>query len=165
MLRALIRFDTAASVAGWRPIDDVVMGGVSHSRLRADPEGFAWFEGVVALENGGGFASVRSPAVELGAPGATEYLVEVFGDGKRYRLSLRTDLRFDGIAYLAEFAPPPDVWTVQCLPVTSFRASMRGRPVPAAPPLDAAQVRQAGLMIAGRQAGAFALALRSIAAR
>jgi hypothetical protein len=41
--------------------------------------------------------------------------------------------------------------------------SWRGRPVPDAPPLDTARLRQIGLMIADRQEGPFALALRSIA--
>jgi len=36
--------------------------------------------------------------------------------------------------------------------------------VPGAPPLDPARVRQIGLMIADRQAGPFALAVRSIRA-
>ena len=50
------------------------------------------------------------------------------------------------------------------LPAAGFRPTLRGRIVPGASALDAARVRQAGLMIADRQAGAFALALRSIRA-
>jgi hypothetical protein len=45
-----------------------------------------------------------------------------------------------------------------------FRPSFRGRAVPDAPPLDPARVRQVGLLIADRQAGPFALAMRSFAA-
>jgi hypothetical protein len=163
MVRALFRFDTDASVAAWQAIDDVVMGGVSRSRLHYDPAGHAVFDGVVSLENRGGFASVRSRPSTLGVPGALDYVIEARGDGRRYKLNLRTDDGFDGVNYQAGFAPPT-AWSVLRLPIASFRASFRGRPVAGAPPLDPARVRQIGLMIADRQAGPFALAVRSIAA-
>jgi hypothetical protein len=82
-------------------IDDAVMGGVSASRLRYDPAGHAVFEGVVSLDSNGGFASVRSRRGELGTPGAVSYVLEVRGDGKRYKLNLRTDDAFDGVSYQA----------------------------------------------------------------
>jgi hypothetical protein len=46
--------------------------------------------------------------------------------------------------------------------LTAFGASFRGREVAGAPPLDPARIRQIGLMIASRQAGAFSLAIRQI---
>ena len=164
MARDLFRFESAVSVADWSAVDDGVMGGVSLSSLRYDPAGHAVFEGTVSLENNGGFASVRSHPLELGEPGAAHYLLEVRGDGKRYKLNLRTDDTFDGINYQAAFEAPPGIWTLLRLPVSAFRPTFRGRSVPGAPPLDPARVRQIGLMIADRQAGAFALAVRSIQA-
>jgi NADH dehydrogenase [ubiquinone] 1 alpha subcomplex assembly factor 1 len=162
MLRELVRFGSAASVADWSAIDDTVMGGVSRSRLRHDPAGHAVFEGVVSLERYGGFASVRSRPMDLGLAGAVCYLLEVRGDGKRFKLNLRTDDAFDGMHYQSAFEAPAGTWTLVRLPLSDFRASFRGRNVPDAPPLDSARVRQIGLMIADRQAGSFALALRSI---
>jgi NADH dehydrogenase [ubiquinone] 1 alpha subcomplex assembly factor 1 len=164
MSRELVRFASAGAVADWGAIDDGVMGGVSHSRLRHDPAGHAVFEGVVSLANNGGFASVRSRPLDFSAPGAEAFLVDVLGDGKRYKLALRIDDAFDGINYQAAFEPPAGVWTVVQLPVSGFRASFRGRDVAAAPALDPARVRQIGLMIADRQPGPFALAVRSIVA-
>ena len=160
--RELFRFDSATSVAGWSAIDDSVMGGVSASRLRHDPAGHAVFEGTVSLERNGGFASVRSRPLDLGSPGATACLLEARGDGRRYKLNLRTDDAFDGVNYQAAFEAPEGIWTVVRLPLSGFRPTFRGRSVPRAPPLDPARVRQVGLMIADGQAGAFALALRSI---
>jgi len=160
----LFRFESAVSVADWSAIDDGVMGGVSRSRLRHDPAGHAVFEGIVSLEHDGGFASVRSRPLDLRAPGAVNYLLEVRGDGKRYKLNLRTDDAFDGVNYQAAFEAPPDAWTLVRLPVSGFHPTFRGRSVPGAPRLDPARVQQMGLMIADRQAGPFALALRSIRA-
>jgi hypothetical protein len=162
MRRVLFRFDDEASVAGWRTIDDAVMGGVSASRL-VWAAGHALFAGEVSLAHGGGFASVRSPAGELGLRGAECYVVAAFGDGRHYRLNLRTDDGFDGVNYQVAFTPPAGGWHQIRLPVGSFRARFRGRAIDDAPPLDAGRVRQVGLMIADRQAGPFALALDSIA--
>lgn len=160
----LFRFDQPASVEAWGAIDDRVMGGVSRSRLRFDPAGHAVFEGVVSLDRGGGFASVRSSPRALSAPGAQAYVVEVLGDGRRYKLNLHTDAGLDGVQYQAVFEPPPDLWLSLHVPVEAFRPTFRGRLIPGAPPLDPSRVRQIGLMIADRQAGPFALAIRGIAA-
>lgn len=162
MSRELFLFESIASVADWSAIDDVVMGGVSRSRLRHDAAGYAVFEGIVSLEHNGGFASVRSRPLDLGAPEAVTYLLEVQGDGKRYKLNLRTDDAFDGVNYQAAFEAPTGMWTWVRLPLSAFIPTFRGRSVPGAPRLDPARVRQIGLMIADRQAGAFTLAIRSI---
>lgn len=164
MIRPLLLFDSALSVADWYAIDDVVMGGASGSRLRFDPAGHAVFEGAVSLERNGGFASVRSRPRDLAAPGAVNYWLEVRGDGRRYKLNLRTDEGFDGVNYQAAFDAPTDTWKVVRLPVSAFTPTFRGRIVSDAPPLDPAAVRQVGLMIADRQSGAFALALRGLQA-
>lgn len=158
----LFRFDTAASVASWSPIDDAVMGGRSTSRLRHDPAGYAVFEGEVSLDDGGGFASVRSAVLPLGVPLAYACLIELLGDGKRYKLNLRTDAAFDGVNYQAVLEPPAGQWTVLRVPLASFIPTFRGRKVEASAPLDPAKLRQIGLMIAGRQTGRFSLAVRSI---
>lgn len=163
MPRELFRFDTAASVADFSSIDDRVMGGRSTSRLRHDPAGHAVFEGEVSLADGGGFASVRSRPLPLGDEQAVTCRIEVLGDGKRYKLSLRTDDRFDGMTYQATFEPAAGEWTVLRLPLASFVPTWRGRPVESVAALRPEGLRQLGLVIADRQAGTFALALRSIA--
>ena len=72
-----------------------------------------------------------------------------------------TDDAFDGVNYQASFAPEP-TWQTLHIPLSTFRATFRGRDVPSAPALDPARIRQVGLMIAERQAGAFALEVRRI---
>jgi hypothetical protein len=49
------------------------------------------------------------------------------------------------------------------VPFSDFLPNWRGQPVHDAPPLNSVPLRQVGLMIADRQEGTFALALRSIA--
>lgn len=158
-------FDNPLVLAQWRPINDGVMGGVSSSAFCFDPQGFAVFEGEVSLLFGGGFASVRAVTPEFARSNFEGISLEVWGDGKRYKLNLFTDQSFDGVAYQTEFLPPMGDWATVFLPKESFTASFRGRPVAAAPALDGSRIQQVGLMIAGKQAGRFCLRLRKILAR
>lgn len=157
-----VDFSNPAALAGWTSIDDRVMGGVSMSRLRYDPEGFAIFEGLVSPDQGGGFASIRHSSLRLGTPATTGYRLTVWGDGKRYKLNLRTDASFDGVNYQATFEPPRHRWSELELPLSAFAPRFRGRAVSSAPDLAPEQVSQVGLMIGDQQWGAFALRLRSI---
>lgn len=162
MVVELFDFSDPRSVDAWRAIDDRVMGGVSRSRLRHDRAGHAVFEGDVSLAQNGGFASVRSSPGERGQAGATTCLIEARGEPKQFKLSLLTDDGFDSINYQASFAPDTNHWQTISLPISSFLASFRGRDVQGVPALDPARIRQVGLMIAGRQAGPFALDIRRI---
>jgi hypothetical protein len=157
----LFDFRDPRSVESWSAIDDRVMGGVSRSRLRHDAAGHAVFEGLVSMEQNGGFASVRCSPGPRGRPGAEACLIEVRGPAKAYKLSLLTDDGFDSLNYQASFEPAPSGWQAARLPLSAFRASFRGRAVPGAPALDAARIRQVGLMLA-RVPGPFALEIRSI---
>jgi NADH dehydrogenase [ubiquinone] 1 alpha subcomplex assembly factor 1 len=159
----LFHFTTANVVAQWAATDDRVMGGVSRSRLRFDPMGHAVFEGVMSLEQNGGFASVRADSLAPPREKLTHYVVEVRGDGKRYKLNLRTTGQFSRVSYQATFATVANEWQTVAIPVNSFAPTFRGRRVLDAPPLDAGLVDQVGLMISDQQDGAFQLAIRKIA--
>ena len=158
----LFDFADPAEVDAWSPIDDRVMGGISKSRLGHDPAGHAVFEGNVSLERNGGFASIRSAPADRGLAGAQYAVLEVRGDARRFKLNLLTEDAFDGLNYQATFTPDPDRWQSLRIPLAEFRPTFRGREVPGARPLTPARVRQVGLMIAERQAGPFALAIRRI---
>lgn len=162
MAERLIEFERDEDFAAWRAIDDVVMGGVSQSTLRRYASGIACFGGVVSLQHGGGFASVRTEPREWNTAGAHAFVVRCRGDGRQYKFTVRTDDGFDGVQYQARFQPPRGEWAEVELPVVGFVASFRGRPVVGAGPLDPAQVRQFGLMVSDKQAGAFELLLEWI---
>jgi len=159
----LVDFTDAVAIAAWRPVNDAVMGGASTSTFAATPGGAA-FAGHVSLEHGGGFASVRAGPRAWPTAGARALALVARGDGRRYRLTLRTDDRFDGIQYQAEFAPAAD-WQTLVLPLAGFVPVFRGRPQPSAVPLEAARIRTLGLLIAARQAGPFRLEVARLEAR
>lgn len=164
MSQELFRFDSPAAAAAWGATDDRVMGGVSQSRMRYDAAGHGVFEGVMSLDQNGGFASVRAALTSTTMAAATGYILNVRGDGKRYKLNLRTAGRFDAVSYQASFDTTANVWTTVRLPAVAFEPTFRGRRVNA-PPLDPKLVREAGLMIADKQEGSFALHIRAIAAQ
>jgi NADH dehydrogenase [ubiquinone] 1 alpha subcomplex assembly factor 1 len=163
MATTLLDFDHAAEAAAWYPVDDVVMGGVSRSGFDPSAPGIARFSGQVSLENGGGFASVRTPPRDWDTAGATAFVLRVRGDGRSYKFTLRTGDGLDGIQYQARFAPPAGEWTEVRLPVASFAPTFRGRTLSGVPPLDPARVRSLGLMVSDKQAGRFELLLDRIA--
>ena len=162
MLTLLFDFTDPNAANAWHAIDDRVMGGISRSTLRHDPAGHAVFQGTVSLEQNGGFASVRSSPGERGLAGAATCLIELRGDNKQFKLSLLTDDGFDSLNYQASFTPKGNDWQTLHLPLADFHASFRGREVTDAPPLAPARIRQAGLMIAARQAGPFELHIRRV---
>ncbi len=147
--------------ACWRPTDDVVMGGQSSSAMLAGA-GVGVFAGELSLRGGGGFASVRrqEQIMDLSLCDVIELYVR--GDGKTYKLNLRTSSRFDGVVYQAPFATESGTWLTARLPLAAFEPRFRGRR--AAGTLEPANVSSLGLLISDKQAGPFRLELSTIVA-
>jgi NADH dehydrogenase [ubiquinone] 1 alpha subcomplex assembly factor 1 len=147
----------------WTVVNDGVMGGRSTSTVQEDSTGTIVFAGDVSLENNGGFASVRLPiaALDLSAFGGLR--LRLRGDGNRYQIRLRTDDRFDGIAYSARFQTTGEWETVE-IPFAAFEPTFRGVRPRGAPPLDPSRIRQLGFLIADEQAGPFRLEVADLSA-
>ena len=137
-------------------VNDGVMGGVSQSSLRQDVDGM-FFEGLVSLENNGGFASMRS---SVRFPQGTQ-LIELIakGDGKRYKLVLRTELA-PRVTYVADFIALP-TWQTYRFNLSQFKSTFRGRDVNA-PTLSFSNVIDFGILISNNQAGSFAIQLKTL---
>ena len=137
-------------------VNDDVMGGVSQSKLREGVDGL-FFEGLVSLENNGGFASMRS---SIQFPKGTQQLDLVAkGDGKRYRLILRTQL-VPQVTYGADFIAQP-AWQTYRFNAEQFKSTVRGRVVNA-PTLSFSDVTEFGILIANNQVGSFAIQLKML---
>ena len=163
--RILLDFDSAADVTLFAPIDDVVMGGVSSSRLVQAAPGIAAFQGTVSLENRGGFASVRTKPREWNTTGAKEFVLRLRGDGKRYRFNVRTPTGPDAFRYEASLDVPDGTWSEVEVPIASLRGKAFGQSVPFAGSPDPARIQSLGFMISDRQAGPFRLEIDWIACR
>ncbi|MCY2959060.1 MAG: CIA30 family protein [Planctomycetota bacterium] len=155
-IAVIARFDGPAEVARWSAFDDVVMGGVSASRMTFDAGGHGTFTGEVSLENNGGFASVRSNSRDWGLAGARGLVLRVRGDGHTYKVNARTNDGFDGGSWQCAFPTTRDAWTTVRIAFADFVPRLRGRTTDAGP-LPPAEVRTLGLLITDKQAGPFRL--------
>lgn len=155
--RTLFDFSAIAKEDDWRSTDDVVMGGVSSSALRIQPEGVAVFEGDLSLERGGGFASVHAELRQADLSPYDGLEMRLRGDGRRYRARLRAGPESAAVTYQASFETKPGVWESVCLPFDSFKPRFHGQSIPDAPPLDVENITSFGWLVADEQAGHFRL--------
>lgn len=155
--RLILDFSTSASCRDWQSIDDRIMGGVSRSSVEHVSKQGMKFSGTVSLENHGGFASIRANVTDLDLSDFQRLTLRVKGDGKSYKLSLRTDDFFDGVSYQATFTTRQETWQEVTLPFDSFTPTHHGIRLSTVAPLDARQIKSFGLFIADGQQGQFQL--------
>lgn len=159
-------FQFGEGESGWYTVDDDVMGGVSSSRVRifeasADSganTNFMFFNGTMSLDNNGGFASVRSEWQPTDLSGTDGVLLRVLGDGKAYRLRIRTASAGPRISYNALFQTDPEEWKLVYVPYASMIPTYRGFRMDVES-LNPATIAAFGFMLSDKQAGEFALAV------
>ncbi|XP_075667080.1 protein HIGH CHLOROPHYLL FLUORESCENCE PHENOTYPE 173, chloroplastic [Castanea sativa] len=146
--------DNNSRELAWGALDDVVMGGVSESTFQIDRRGSeiggptGVFKGVVSTANNGGFTSIRtknfSVPEDLSAYDGLELRLK--GDGRRYKLIVRTSSDWDTVGYTAGFDTVAGQWQSIRLPFSSLRPIFRARTVSDAPPFDPTNVISLQLM-------------------
>ena len=170
-----IDFTKAAAADDWSAVDDRIMGGSSMSKL-VYSDGSTSFQGELIVE-GGGFASVRYGKELVLANNVEAFVLKAKSDGRLgYKLTVQTSAMPGGVSYqcLLPHMGSEEFAAVR-LPLSTFKPSLRGRPVPDAPPLRAADIRTIGLMLsryevggggakASIQPGGFRLQIQNIAA-
>lgn len=157
--RSLFEFSGAVGEPPWVAVNDDVMGGRSRGEGRI-VDGMLHFSGELSLEQGGGFASLRSAGNCFDLRGALALLLRVRGDGRRYQLRVATGARFRGtpVWYGASFDTIAGQWTSVRTPIDALLPRYRGALLPG-PALDVSRIEQLGLLVGDRQAGPFALAV------
>jgi NADH dehydrogenase [ubiquinone] 1 alpha subcomplex assembly factor 1 len=162
--RLVFDFADPQQTALWLPMNDVVMGGVSAGSLTQYTATTALFHGVVSLDRGGGFSSIRTPAAEHNLRGFRGLTLVLKGDGKRYKLNMTVDGPASTVLYQAGFETLSDHWIAVTIPFADLVPTFRGRVLPDHPPIDTKRIRSFGFMISEKQAGTFALEVALIAA-
>lgn len=159
----LLGFDGAVGDPAWTPFDDDVMGGRSRSRFAFSDVRTGLFEGRLSLANGGGFATIRTPELELDLAGWEGVRLRLCGDGRRYGFGLReSNRRGDPGVWRHELATVKDAWIERELCFADFELSVMGRRRPEAGRVDPARVRAFSLVIADGDEAPFRLELASI---
>ncbi len=162
--RPIFDFSDEHQAELWLPVNDVVMGGISSGMMAQHSPTSAHFSGIVSLEHGGGFASVRTPPAEYNLSAFAGLTVAFKGDGKSYKLTLTDDQSGAGVLFQAQFSTISDEWIEVYFRFDEFAPTFRGRLVPDHPPLRTQCIKTFGLMISGKQSGAFSLEIATVAA-
>ncbi|MBW4694739.1 MAG: CIA30 family protein [Lyngbya sp. HA4199-MV5] len=159
----------------WGALDDVVMGGVSASTIQ-QADHAALFTGNVSTSNSGGFASVRTRNLEptLDLSGYEGIKLRVKGDGQRYKFLMRSDDKWDSIAYSHSFDTIAGEWLDVQIPFKTLIPAFRAKTLTDAAPLNVSHICSLQLMLSKFEydgnlnphftPGAFALELQSISA-
>lgn len=160
----ILDFTDAPTASNWEAIDDRIMGGCSQSQAEHIDNVGLRFSGVVSLENDGGFASIRSNDGNVDLKQHIGLTVRLRGDGKSYKLSLRTDHFFDGVSYQMTFCTKQDTWQEISLPFEAFVPTHHGIKLSTVAPMDVGNITSFGLFIADKQEGSFQLDIALIKA-
>ena len=145
-------------------VNDGVMGGLSQGIIEMTQNDSLLFKGNISLQNNGGFSSFRIAGKQwdLSAWKGVEILVK--GDGRAYGLRAITDEEYlrSSVSFTADFQTVKDQWVKLQIPFSAMKASWRGRKLKR--DFDPAQIRGLGIILADKQAGKFALEIKSISA-
>ena len=145
-------------------VNDGVMGGLSQGTIEMTQNDSLLFKGNISLQNNGGFSSFRIAGKQwdLSAWKGVEILVK--GDGRAYGLRAITDEEYlrSSVSFTADFQTVKDQWVKLQIPFSAMKASWRGRKLKR--DFDPAQIRGLGIILADKQAGKFALEIKSISA-
>ena len=159
-------FESPESTEIWRSVNDNVMGGVSRGDFTRTKQGTLRFKGSLSLQNGGGFASIRTLPREMNLEEATGIVVKARGDGRTYRVQLRTDRTDNRIAtsYRANLPTVKGKFNQVLIPFSDFKLQSFGTLKTNGTPIDPADINSIGFSIADKKAGPFEFELKSVTA-
>jgi NADH dehydrogenase [ubiquinone] 1 alpha subcomplex assembly factor 1 len=147
-------FEFSGNQGLWYIRNDSVMGGISSSQFRVQ-NGVLEFSGRIRLENGGGFAGLRTTSGRYDLSGFTGVRLRVRGDGKRYALQVGDDVG-SRVSYWFDFATKAGVWQEISVPFAAMRARRSGELVRVRA-LDKSRIAFFGLITRTAQASRFKL--------
>ena len=125
MAQTITDFPNNQSLKNWKIVNDDVMGGISNSKVYLNSTNHAVFEGVVSLENYGGFCSLRYNFNRIAVAGKKNLKIKLKGDGKNYQLRIKNK-RSDYQSYIKSFSTSGE-WQLINIPLKEMYPSFRGR--------------------------------------
>ncbi|MFN0118065.1 MAG: CIA30 family protein [Elusimicrobiota bacterium] len=153
----LFNFDKPQEIDQWYSINDGVMGGVSLGSIFQLEPGVAQFRGSVSFENNGGFSSIRTRPLTVSLAGYDGIELRIRGDGKKYKLRLKTNTGPDGLCYEVSFNTVKESWGDVRLSLKEAKAKYRAIKIPFVSQLKSERIKSLGLLISDKQEGSFYL--------
>jgi len=155
----VFKFNKSADISQWRIVDDVVMGGRSDGNFSINQNGHGCFEGVVSLENNGGFSSVRYRFDAMNVVPKSTVILKVKGDGKDYQFRLKEDVS-SYYSYITTFSTSGE-WEEITISLSDLYPSFRGRKLDM-PNFNHSVMEELSFLIANKKAEKFQLLIESI---
>ena len=155
----LYDFTKNSNSKDWRVVDDVVMGGQSSGRFSIDKDGNGVFEGLVSLENNGGFSSVQYQLEKTQVTKDSQIHIRLKGDGKEYQFRIK-DKRNNYYSYITTF-PTSGEWQTVELKLSDLYPSFRGRKLDL-PNFDANSIEEIVFLIGNGKNESFKVMLDKI---
>ncbi|WP_243735782.1 CIA30 family protein [Christiangramia sabulilitoris] len=157
--KVIFDFERELDLEDWKLVLDGVMGGLSTGDFYLNDDGYAVFEGVVSLENNGGFSSVRYdlPKMEIGS---SEFVIlKLKGDGKNYQFRVKNkDSNY--YSYIIEFCTNKE-WQEIKIPLDKMYPSFRGRKLNQ-PNFNHDHIDEIAILIGNKKNEAFKLLIAKI---
>jgi hypothetical protein len=155
-------FSDNKALKKWSVVNDVVMGGISTSKISFSGNNALMFSGNVSLENNGGFASIQCNVDDFNFSDYEGFLIKIKGDGKTYSLSFRQTEYFTGYNYTHKFQTQKDNWQLIGLPFSEFKLKYYGREASNFEPPDKSEIKQISILISDKQQGPFKIEIEWI---
>ena len=147
-------FDKNTEITHWRVVNDVVMGGVSNSKIVLDENGNGVFSGHVSLENNGGFSSLRHQFSNLNVSKYSKFVILIKGDGKNYQFRVKSNIN-EYHSYKYEFSTNKN-WQKIEIPFKDLKATFRGRLLEM-PSFSSTELEEVGFLISNKKEEDFKL--------
>ena len=124
-MKTIFDFQKDKDISNWYVIEDRVMGGKSDGKFFLNEEGHAQFQGMVSLDNNGGFVSVRYDMPRMDIENHQFIMIRLKGDGKKYQFRIKNkDQNY--YSYITEFSTSSE-WQEIKIPLKDMYPSFRGR--------------------------------------
>ncbi len=155
----LVDFSEHSALDNWYIVNDGVMGGLSQGNLYISNDGVGVFEGLVSLENNGGFTSIRHDMETQKIEDKSKAILRVKGDGKRYQFRIKANVN-DWYSYIHYFETSGE-WENIEIPLNAMYPSFRGRTLDM-PNYKSSVISSLTFLIANKKAERFELNIDSI---
>jgi len=161
--KTIASFENPSDLRNWGVVNDSVMGGISTSRFEQTADGNLLFQGVLSLENNGGFVSIRNRPGSFDLQNVEGFIIKARGDGRTYYLDLRVSGQMTSGSFRAAFRTEKDTWTETFVPTSKFVRQSFGRPFPDIP-LNPSDVNSIGFTLSDKNPGPFKLEIEYVRA-
>ena len=155
----IFEFKKDSNLGRWQVVDDVVMGGLSNSKLELNENGNGVFKGDVSIENNGGFSSIKLRLEPQKTDEKTAISLRLKGDGSDFQFRIKASIS-DRHSYIYNFKTSGD-WETISIPLSDMSPSFRGYSLQI-PNFNHNKIEQIGVLKSSKENKTFKLEIKHI---